>query len=468
MLPGLHARLCHAIYKIWVCAHASAVMLHTVYLFIFLIFSCARKNAMTVINIFEPCYLTCRNGRGLEAPCILPVTDGDRVLLQEKQSLGSQKKVFPAKSRPIAGPATSRSVAVGLALVVLAAAGVPHGWKVAEVVGSSTSEAARLLLPMGLRSVITSQNLGCKLIVTYVPVDSTLQPHMHGACAWLSAAMRAWLCAFGICDIIQRQSLTRACSVQGCDDSSSGGLASGPSDSAALNGLACAAGAAGVLCHASHCSSGDTEECKSGGNSTYDATPALAVSCRVWGIWHAADCRSAVSVDGCQPHADASSTNRSCAGAAGWGGCIWLVAGTVLVLSILCCSIEVSPRPPSLLSRSVGYYHPACLGTPYIYMDEIAITLVLADLNCNNHDIDVSIHCGCNNTLISSMTAIAGFSDFPNRYLPLRGVNMRLWLTPSNKPSSAWNKGVKSLYFFLATCTCICYVNVRSLPAAKT
>ena len=41
-----------------------------------------------------------------------------------------------------------------------------------------------------------------------------------------------------------------------------------------------------------------------------------------------------------------------------------------------------------------------------------------------------------------------GFPDFPNGYLPLRGVNTRIWPTSSNKPSPAWNKDVKSLYFY--------------------
>ena len=49
---------------------------------------------------------------------------------------------------------------------------------------------------------------------------------------------------------------------------------------------------------------------------------------------------------------------------------------------------------------------------------------------------------------LSAGTGRGGFSDFPNGYLPLRGVNMRIWLTPSNKPSPAWNKDVKSLTFF--------------------
>ena len=39
-----------------------------------------------------------------------------------------------------------------------------------------------------------------------------------------------------------------------------------------------------------------------------------------------------------------------------------------------------------------------------------------------------------------------GFPDFPNGYLPLRGVNTRIWPTPSNKPSSVWNKDIESIY----------------------
>ena len=44
-----------------------------------------------------------------------------------------------------------------------------------------------------------------------------------------------------------------------------------------------------------------------------------------------------------------------------------------------------------------------------------------------------------------------GFSDFPNGYLPLRGVNTRIWPTPSNKPSPAWNEDVNPLYFFIVS-----------------
>ena len=40
------------------------------------------------------------------------------------------------------------------------------------------------------------------------------------------------------------------------------------------------------------------------------------------------------------------------------------------------------------------------------------------------------------------------FKRTHSSYLPLRGVNTRIWPTPSNKPSPACNTDVKSLYFF--------------------
>ena len=77
------------------------------------------------------------------------MVNGDSAALAEQQE---HRKVFSARSRKqLHAGSTARSVSAGLALLVLAASGVPEGWRLADVIGSSMSEATRLLLPVALR-----------------------------------------------------------------------------------------------------------------------------------------------------------------------------------------------------------------------------------------------------------------------------------------------------------------------------
>ena len=82
---------------------------------------------------------------------LLPITNGDAAVLDYSDSPTHRKKVFTAKKSLQAGPNAARTVSAGLALLALAAHGVPEGWSYAQVTGSEPSEAVRLLPPVMLR-----------------------------------------------------------------------------------------------------------------------------------------------------------------------------------------------------------------------------------------------------------------------------------------------------------------------------
>ena len=92
-----------------------------------------------------------RDPTASENPLLLPITNGDAAVLDLSDSPAHRKKVFMAKKSLQAGPNASRTVSAGLALLALAAHGVPEGWSLAQVTGSEPSEAVRLLPPVMLR-----------------------------------------------------------------------------------------------------------------------------------------------------------------------------------------------------------------------------------------------------------------------------------------------------------------------------